>query len=115
MWEKLKSLMADDVVFYGLLIVFVGLVGYGLGQRSVLSAIPTCAEESPVTIVDHSSTPTLPESNGMVVVGSRAGTRYHLPECPGAQQMKEENRIEFSSIAAARAAGYTAAANCPGL
>ncbi len=49
------------------------------------------------------------------VVASKAGTKYHFPWCAGAQSIKEENKISFDSIEAARAAGYTPAANCKGL
>lgn len=48
-------------------------------------------------------------------VASKSGTKYHLPWCPGAKQMKEENKIWFDSKAAAEAAGYTPAANCKGI
>ncbi|MCA9367941.1 deoxyribonuclease I, partial [Candidatus Kaiserbacteria bacterium] len=49
------------------------------------------------------------------VIASKNGTKYHLPSCPGASQIKEANRLEFASIAQARAAGYEPAKNCPGL
>ena len=48
-------------------------------------------------------------------VASVSGTRYHLLSCPGAKQIKEENRIYFRSREDAEIAGYTPAANCPGL
>ena len=49
------------------------------------------------------------------VVGSKNGSKYHLPECSGAKRIKEENKIWFASVEEAKQAGYTAAANCPGL
>lgn len=48
-------------------------------------------------------------------VASRNGSSYHLPDCPGAKQIKEENKIWFQSAEAARSAGYKPAGNCPGL
>jgi methylphosphotriester-DNA--protein-cysteine methyltransferase len=48
----------------------------------------------------------------VVVVGSKTGRRYHLPDCPGAKRIKPANLITFESIEAAKAAGYTPAANC---
>ena len=48
-------------------------------------------------------------------VASKAGTKYYLPSCAGASNIKEENRVYFVSVAQAQAAGYTAAANCPGI
>ena len=50
-----------------------------------------------------------------VVVGSINGTVYHLPWCPGAQQMNEENKVWFESRKEAEEAGYTPARNCKGL
>lgn len=50
-----------------------------------------------------------------VYVASKNGTSYHLPSCPGAKQIKPENKIEFISKEEAEKAGYKPAANCPGL
>lgn len=49
------------------------------------------------------------------LVGSKTGTKYHLPECSGAKNISDKNKIFFSSIAEAEKQGYTPAANCPGL
>ena len=49
------------------------------------------------------------------VVASKNGTKYHLPWCPGAKQIKDENKITFISAEEARVQGYTPAANCPEL
>jgi hypothetical protein len=48
-------------------------------------------------------------------VASKSGTKYHRADCPGASQIKPENKIFFATAAAAEQAGYTKAANCPGL
>ncbi len=48
-------------------------------------------------------------------VGSRNGTAYHLPWCPGAAKIKEENKVWFASKAEAEAAGYKPAGNCKGI
>ncbi len=48
-------------------------------------------------------------------VGSKKGTKYHLPWCPGAKTMNEANKIWFESKEAAEAAGYTPAGNCKGI
>lgn len=57
----------------------------------------------------------LPSPENQIVVGSKNGTRYHYPWCPGAKQIAEKNLITFNSIEEARAKGYTPAANCKGL
>jgi len=48
-------------------------------------------------------------------VASKSGTKYHFLTCPGAKQIKEDNKIYFNSTAEAESAGYTPASNCPGL
>ena len=52
---------------------------------------------------------------GGVYVASKKGTKYYLPTCSGAKRINEENKVWFSTVAAAEAAGYTPAANCKGL
>lgn len=49
------------------------------------------------------------------VVASKNGSKYYLPSCAAANRISEMNRVWFASPAAAAAAGYTPAANCPGL
>ena len=48
-------------------------------------------------------------------VASKNGSVYHYPWYPGAQQIKEENKIYFNSKEEAEKAGYRPAKNCPGL
>lgn len=67
------------------------------------------AEVAPVTEVR-------PESKtGGKIVGSKNGSKYHYPWCQGAERIKEENKVWFATAAEAKRAGYTPAANCPGL
>lgn len=123
MWEKLKSLLTNDQVFYSLLVLLVALGSFALGQAS-LAPLKQKLPDSRAVLLIASSTPAQklasPESKAQnnstaEIVASRSGTKYHLPNCPGAQQIKEENKIYFTSQGAAAAAGYTKAANCPGL
>ena len=55
------------------------------------------------------------EEQSEIVVGSRRGSTYHFPWCGGAGAIKEENRMEFSTILLAKEAGYRKAKNCKGL
>jgi hypothetical protein len=57
-----------------------------------------------------------PEANteGMYV-GSRKGTKYHLPWCAGARTISEENRVWFASKEEAETQGYAPAKNCKGI
>jgi methylphosphotriester-DNA--protein-cysteine methyltransferase len=48
-------------------------------------------------------------------VASKNGTKYHLPWCGSAKQIKEENKVWFATKEEAEAAGYTPAANCKGI
>ncbi len=59
-----------------------------------------------------SSAPALPEK---VYVGSKNSTKYHLPWCAGAKRIAEANQVWFASKEEAHQAGYTPAANCPGI
>jgi hypothetical protein len=116
MYEKLKSWLANDTYFIVILLLLVGVSSFALGRLSVtqipvpdtmvasLQQLPNLALENDIN----------PVSDFPVVV-SRSGTKYHLLNCPGAQQIKSENKIEFPSAEAAEAAGYGPAANCPGL
>jgi len=48
-------------------------------------------------------------------VGSINGSVYHLPSCPGAKHIKDENKIWFTTKTEAEAAGYKPAGNCKGI
>jgi len=93
-----------------LVVVLVGLSAFGLGRLSVtgLPATASIAQDK----APYSAESTKGLGN---YVASKAGTKYYLPSCAGASNIKEENRVYFVSVAQAQAAGYTAAANCPGI
>jgi len=127
MLKKFKSLILNDQVFYSLLIILVAGLSFWLGRISLeptqlvdsrVQIIPIPNEQSN-TISDEASNiksfSTEANPSNIVVVGSRSGSKYHLPSCPGAKQIKPANIITFSSIASAEAAGYKPAANCPQL
>lgn len=48
-------------------------------------------------------------------VGSKKGSKYHLPWCPGAKAISDVNKVWFESKEEAEAKGYSKAANCKGL
>jgi len=123
MLEKLKSksveLMAEDALYISLLIVFVGIASFGLGRMSVESGVEQVANTAGVTIIQPEPTEkglenTQTQANQLEIqlVASKSGARYHLLTCPGASQIKEENKVFFNSAIEAEAAGYTPAANC---
>ncbi|MEK7610426.1 MAG: hypothetical protein AAB468_01620 [Patescibacteria group bacterium] len=72
--------------------------------------IGTAAPIAPVPALDQKSGATTGQ-----VVASKKGKKYHLPWCAGAKAIAAANKVTFASAEEARAAGYTPAANCPGL
>ncbi len=132
MLQKLKSWLADDTLYFSALLLIVAVASFGLGRQSVsqtgegkkvenqasiatFSPQKVTATSTPTKAVENQPIDTPVAEKTAVVVGSKSGTKYHLPTCSGAKRIKPENLISFESIAAAEAAGYSAAANCPGL
>lgn len=104
-----------------LIVILVGSAGFGLGRLSALQVVKT-----PVSIIESptqaaSAVGGVGEVKDSVVsgsgevVGSKNSDKYHFPWCSGAQRIAEANKVTFSSIATARAAGYIPASNCEGL
>jgi hypothetical protein len=102
-------------------IILVALISFGLGRLSKIRE-----RKTPITVENlgaNVETGFLPQAQHETqfqtdkgqVVASKNGTKYHYPWCAGAQSIKEENKIWFSSIEEARKAGYTPASNCKGL
>jgi len=112
-WHKVKTLIkeneSDLVIASGFLLI--ALIGFGLGRLSALK------EGSPALEIGEFSAPPLEPAGQAagLLVGSKNGTAYHLPACPGANRIKEENKIWFSSRQEAEKLGYKPAANCAGL
>jgi hypothetical protein len=126
--EKLKSLLLNDQIFYGCVVILVALASFGLGRASVVEISTITPEKVVVTEVGRTapallpvsapkavSVPVLEPASSGTLVASKSGTKYHLLTCPGAKQIKEENKIYFASVTEAEAAGYKPAANCPQL
>ena len=130
MKEKLKSWLLNDQIFYGFMIILVGISSFALGRISVEkeSAVkPGVKMINPIAIPASTLTAETINNNYTVsnviphsaiksqFVASKNGTKYYLPNCSGAKRIKPENLINFPSQEAAEAAGYGKAANCPGL
>ena len=116
MTNKIKTLFEDDTFFYTVIIILVGVASFGLGKHSggvqpqVQAQAVTVSQPAPV-----SETTTVPASTQKNYVASKNGSKYHLLTCPGASQIKEENKVFFDTVEQAHAQGYTPAGNCPGL
>jgi hypothetical protein len=125
--KRFLSFLTRGDIYITLIVICVGFCSFGLGilyardirkppvtiQQTLGGPIATSTinrrETLPLTPPNNTSTN--PSQKG-TIVASKKGTRYHLLSCPGASQIKEENRIYFSSSAEAEEAGYTRAANC---
>ncbi len=62
----------------------------------------------------HNQTSGSQEKSGMYVA-SRNGKVYHLPTCPGAKRIKDENKVWFKDKHDAEVHGYKPASNCKGM
>ncbi len=121
MYDKFKGIVSDDVCFYGALIVCVAVASFGLGRLSADSPAPQqigntivmSQTAAPVAASGKESSQENAPAGGFVA--SKNGTKYHALWCPGAQQIKEENKVFFDTKEEARAAGYTPAGNCKGI
>lgn len=64
--------------------------------------------------LSHDAQPAQGKTGGKFVA-SKNGSKYYLSQCAGAGRISDANKIWFESAAAAREAGYSPAANCPGI
>ena len=120
--EKINQLFADDAIFFSLIILLVGVTSFGLGRQSVIidndGAFKRELEQNGSTQTALSVQKTLDNqdiSTSTVYVGSKNSDKYHLPWCPGAKQIAEQNKVYFTSLEEAKVAGYMPAGNCKGL
>lgn len=135
--RKFKAGIASDIAFNALMLVLVAVGSFGLGRMSLgglepvstplqAAVVVTEAKQAPNATETPSTRPTSTRAavNGASVsesagaaeyVGSKNGSKFHLPTCPGASQIKEENKVYFASKEEAYSKGYTPAANCKGM
>lgn len=123
--KKSKSTYASRCissdVFIITIILFVGLISFGLGRLSAVteSKIPVSVEKLTSSVVGTELSVSSPDSyvggEEKLFVASKNGTKYHYPWCSGAQRIKEENKVWFNTKEEAEKAGYTPASNCKGL
>jgi hypothetical protein len=107
-------------LFLAIIIILVALLAFGLGRLSVGEREAVRIEYNPeifnsqFSISNEASVLHAAANiqNSGSVVASKNGTKYHYSHCPGAKQIKEENKISFESPQAAEASGYTMASNC---
>ena len=111
--QKIKNVLEDVLGEWGLIIIvfLVALISFGLGRLSALqqSRAPISVTQAPFEVRPRAMTP------GGLILGSKSGTTYHFPWCPGAAKIAPQNQRWFQSEKEARNAGYAPAKNCKGL
>lgn len=135
-FQKVKTVLKthEREFFIVLLVMLLGIASFGFGRLSILwrekepitiekqkqteppiGTVEAAAISIPLTIpTEKQVTQSPPKAQG-TFVASKKGTAYHFPWCPGAKQIKEENKIWFQTKEEAERFGYKPAANCPGL
>ena len=109
-----NTLNLKEDIFIALIIILVGLAGFGLGKLSALEKGRDLVQIKPNNQSVLVSSTTSETSQGLLVA-SKTGKKYHFPWCAGASQITDKNKIWFNSYEDAQKAGYTPASNCPGL
>ena len=116
---KIKAwfLPREGEIILAAVIILTALASFGLGRLSALgkNKFPVRIETKNQSAAALSSQNPKTESAQNLFVASRNGQVYHFPWCAGAQRIKEENKIYFSSKEEAQKAGLRPAANCEGL
>jgi len=98
-------------------IILVALISFGLGRLSKIgeSRVPVTIENLSASVSESAGSVSKSALSTGNFVASKNGTKYHYPWCSGAQSIKEENKIWFSTAEEAQKAGYQPASNCKGL
>ncbi|MDP3763338.1 MAG: hypothetical protein Q8Q92_01640 [bacterium] len=105
-------------LFLSLIIILTALLSFGIGRLSVAGdREPIRIENDPEIsndqfLISNQTASVIKAVGNTEVVVSKNGTKYHYLRCPGAKQIKEENKIVFATPEAAEASGFTLAANC---
>ncbi len=109
--QSLIARVPRDVLIIAILVLSSSLsfgLGYLAGQDAAQTS-PLLLEDAPLAALPSVST-----AAGQVVA-SKSGTKYYLPTCTGVDRISDTNKVWFTSVSAAQKAGYSPAANCPGI
>jgi len=123
---KFKGFLTNTEYLLAGLIVIVALSSFFLGRLSVMEKSEEIQQKvmvspaiTPPREVYGTQIPVVDKISGdqsaSGYVASKNGTKYHLPWCGSAKQIKEENKIWFATKEDAERAGYTPASNCKGI
>lgn len=121
--EKIKD--SEREVYLTLLVVLVGLLGFGLGRLSRLEErrVPITIKNEATVDVSLENRANITNSQGSLktalstgsYVASRTGNSYYLPWCSGVKRIKEGNKVWFNTKEEAERAGLKPASNCKGI
>ncbi|KKS37866.1 MAG: hypothetical protein A3G49_02005 [Candidatus Sungbacteria bacterium RIFCSPLOWO2_12_FULL_41_11] len=130
LYKKIKSWLESNQkdLFLAATIILVSIISFGFGRLSAIwpEKQPIRIEKSQLSELSELSNDgndklnplnqlnSLNQPNGKYVA-SKNSTFYHYPWCPGAQKIKEENKIWFQTKEEAESRGYKPAGNCDGL
>ena len=122
-----KTKGAEKDLFLAMIIILVAVSSFGLGRLSKLRE-----GKEPIMIKNASDSLLGAESGGIsgmfsadnktasainatdkLFMASKSGTKYYYPWC--GNNIKEENKVWFTTAEEARKAGYEPAKNCKGL
>jgi len=106
---------------YTALLCLGGLgAAFGLGrlmslkdQKVPIQVIKPEVYQGDIRVVEEVNEVSLKKGGG--VVGVKTSKKYYFPWCHPIPRVKEENKVPFTSIEEAKAAGYVPAKNCKGL
>lgn len=110
-------------IFLIFLIVLIAFLSFQLGRISKTAGQPIKIEKASIREIfqpdaniriDANNADRGVEKVDFRVVASKKSTsgKYHFLWCPGAKQIKEENKIFFNSEKEAISGGYALAGNC---
>jgi len=113
--EKIKSragrlILAKITVFFASFLIMVDVLGVFLLLRIKTPPEIEIIKNFYPNILNPEKE--LVATGGGNIVASKNGKKYYFVHCSGANRIKNENKIYFSTIEAAEGAGYTLAANC---
>ena len=107
-----KATENQKELYLAVVIILVAIISFGLGRLSKIRE-----EKTPITIenIESDANKAVENKNDKIFVASKNGKKYYYAWCESAKIIKEQNRVWFSTQAAAEKAGYEPASNCKGL
>src|SRR3989338_5359601 len=117
--EFIKTKQSEVVLAIG--VVLIAIIAFESGRISAIRRFddPLEIKYAPAAVAGQNpssgqdkKTSQSPQKLDLRVVASKNSTLYHFLWCSGAQRIKEENKIIFSSEQEAQSRGYKIASNC---